>query len=392
MISGERKFHIDPPGYSSERKSADPGRMLMAGYVDTTEPDRLSRLTGGILYDFKIGKRFSASGWDVEYFNLESLPRYAKMLKFPAAEIISRRSKSKFDVLVTDLGSSSLTLALQRKERRQGRFTVLICHHFRGNLEKTPVKRLLYRWTEKRIVREADFVVANSSLTVRKLKEFGRSDKDVLLAQPGLNVRLARKPRFRENPTRLLLVGNVESRKGVVEAVKALAYSGIKGAELRIAGERYFEQGYLGKVKDCIDELGLADRVNLLGRLTDEELRSEYERADAFILPSFWEGYGMAIAEAMACGLPVISTTAGAIPDMVTDGVSGLLGVPGDWRATGTDIRRIFSEPDLRKYLAVQALDAAARFPSWDDTTRKVLEAIEKRTGISGGNNSDLKN
>jgi len=354
--------------------------MLIAGYVDTV--DHLSRLTGGILYDFMIGKRFSASGWDVEYCNLESLPRYAKMLKFPAAGIISRRYTGKFDVLVTDLGSSSLTLGLQRKERCRGRFTVLICHHFRGNLERTAVKRLLYRWTEKRIVSEADFIVANSSLTVRKLKEFGRSDKDILLARPGLNVRLAQKPGFRENPTRLLLVGNVESRKGIVEAVKALAYSGLESVELRIAGESDFEQGYLEKVEDCIDELGLTGTVHLLGRLTDEELKIEYERADAFVLPSFWEGYGMAIAEAMAYGLPVISTTAGAIPDMVTDGVSGLLGKPGDWRTTGTNIRRIFSEPDLRKNLAEQALHAAAMFPSWDDTTRKVLEAVQSRAGF----------
>ncbi len=351
----------------------------MPGYVDTTDPARLGKLTGGIFYDFMIGERFRASGWEVEYFNLESLPRYARMLKFPAAGLISSRSGGPLNVLLTDLGSSSLTLGMQRRANRLGRFTVLICHHFRSHLERTPLKRFLYTWTEKRIVREADFIIANSGSTIRKLEELGRSGNDVLLARPGLNVKLACKPRFRENAGRLLLVGNVEVRKGIVEAVKALACSDIGSAELYIVGERDFEPGYLNKVEACIAEQGLEGRVHLLGRLSDEELIAEYSLADAFILPSYWEGYGMATAEAMAQGLPVISTTAGAIPDMIENGVSGLLAEPGDWQAMGECIHRLFTEPILRRNLAEGALRTASLFPSWDDTTALVLDAVEDK-------------
>ncbi len=361
------------------REGSSSGRLLLAGYVDTTDPARLGRLTGGILYDFMMGERFRASGWDVEYFNLESLPRYAKMLKFPSAGLISSRSGGPFDVLLTDLGSSSLTLGLQRRAQRSGLFTVLICHHFRSQLERTLPRRLLYTYTEKKIVREADFVVAISESTVRKLKELGRSEQDILLARPGLNVQLADEPQYRDDANRLLLVGNVETRKGILEAVKALACSGIEFAELYIAGERDFERGYLEKVEACIGELRLEGRVHLLGRLSDEELALEYDMADAFILPSCWEGYGMAIAEAMARGLPVISTTAGAIPDLVSDSVSGLLVNPGDWQATGAAIHRLFSDSDLRKSLAEGAFRSAVLFPSWDDMTSLVFEAVEGR-------------
>ncbi len=351
----------------------------MPGYIDTTDPARLGRLTGGIFYDYMIGERFRASGWDVEYFNLESLPRYAKMLKLPSAGIISRRCPDTFDVLVTTLGCSTLTLGLQRRANRLGRFTVLICHHFRSHLERTALRRLLYTWTEKMIVREADFIIAISASTVRKLEELGRSGRDVLLVRPGLNVRLADEPRFREDPLRLLLVGNIEARKGILEAVKALACSNIEDAELYIVGDRNFDRGYLNKVEGCIGELGLEERVHITGRLSDAELAAEYSRADVFLLPSYWEGYGMATAEAMARGLPVISTTAGAIPDMIEDGISGLLVDPGDWRALGECIRRLFTEPVLRRNLAEGALRTAALFPSWDDTTSLVLEAVEDR-------------
>lgn len=351
----------------------------MPGYIDTTDPARLSRLTGGIYYDFMIGERFKASGWEVEYFNLESLPRYAKMLKLPSAGIISRRCPDTFNILITTLGCSTLTLGLQRRVNHLGRFTVLICHHFRSHLERTPLRRFLYTWTEKRIVREADFIIAISGSTVRKLEELGRSGHDVLLARPGLNVRLADEPRFREDPRRLLLVGNIEERKGILEAVQALACSNIEDIELYIVGERNFDRGYLEKVEAMIGELGLEERVHITGRLSDAELAMEYSRADVFLLPSYWEGYGMATAEAMAQGLPVISTTAGAIPDMIEDGVSGLLVEPGDPQAIGECIRRLFTEPVLRRNLAEGALRKAALFPSWDDTTALVLEAVEGR-------------
>lgn len=176
-------------------------------------------------------------------------------------------------------------------------------------------------------------------------------------------------------------MGNIEARKGIAEAIKALACSNIKDAELYIVGERNFERGYLEKVEACIGELCLEGRVHLLGRLSDEELAVEYSRADAFLLPSYWEGYGMAIAEAMAHGLPVISTNIGAIPELVADGVSGMLIEPGDWRSTGECIRRLFTEPELRRNLAEGAFRTAAQFPSWDDTTSLVLEAVESRMG-----------
>ncbi|MEN8210040.1 MAG: glycosyltransferase, partial [Candidatus Fermentibacteria bacterium] len=87
----------------------------------------------------------------------------------------------------------------------------------------------------------------------------------------------------------------------------------------------------------------------------------------------------LTVNELLARGLPVISTTAGAIPDLLEDGVSGLLVKAGDWRETGAAIHRIFTEPDLRKSLAEGAFRAAAMFPSWDDMTNLVFEAVENR-------------
>ena len=85
-------------------------------------------------------------------------------------------------------------------------------------------------------------------------------------------------------------------------------------------------------IQHQIDRLSLRKRVSLLGDLDRDALERQYARADVFVLPSYLEGYGMALAEAVAFGLPVVSTTAGAIPETVPANASVLV-APGDSRA-----------------------------------------------------------
>jgi len=99
---------------------------------------------------------------------------------------------------------------------------------------------------------------------------------------------------------------------------------------------------------------------------------------------SYWEGYGMAIAEAMAFGLPVISTTAGAIPDLVDDGMTGLLVEPGDWKKASRYLRELFTDDSLRRRLSQAALETASEFPSWDSTTKSVFETVQEKLKRKG--------
>jgi glycosyltransferase involved in cell wall biosynthesis len=85
-----------------------------------------------------------------------------------------------------------------------------------------------------------------------------------------------------------------------------------------------------------------------------------------FVLASYHEGYGMALAEALARGLPVVATTAGAIPETVPDD-AGLLVPPGDPQALAAALRRVMTEPALRAELMAGARAAHRRLPGWDD-------------------------
>jgi glycosyltransferase involved in cell wall biosynthesis len=112
--------------------------------------------------------------------------------------------------------------------------------------------------------------------------------------------------------------------------------------------------------------LGLRERARLVGERAEADLGPFYAGADLFVLASYHEGYGMALTEALARGLPVVATTAGAIPDTVPDG-AGLLVAPGDPRALAAALCRVMSEPALRAELMAGARAARRRLPGWGD-------------------------
>src|SRR5262249_59788123 len=112
-----------------------------------------------------------------------------------------------------------------------------------------------------------------------------------------------------------------------------------------------------------IQRLDLGGRMEVAGAVDDARIAALYAEADLFVLPSRFEGYGMAFAEAIAHGLPVIGTTAGAIPGTVPDG-AGLLVPPDDADALAQALRRLLAQPGERQCLAAAAPAAARRPPA----------------------------
>jgi glycosyltransferase involved in cell wall biosynthesis len=129
-------------------------------------------------------------------------------------------------------------------------------------------------------------------------------------------------------------------------------------------------------LRDQIAALGLTDRVELAGVVTEERLASLYAGADLFVLPSRYEGYGMAYTEAVSHGVPVVGTTAGAIPEAVPAG-AGILVEPDDVAGLTATLRRLIESPGERAQLATGARAAAASLPSWTDAGRLFSQALD---------------
>ena len=134
-------------------------------------------------------------------------------------------------------------------------------------------------------------------------------------------------------------------------------------------------------VRRKISAAGFDRRITLAGEWPPASLSCAYRAADIFVLPSFHEGYGMACAEAMAHGLPVIATNAGAIPETVPRR-AGLLVPPGDSLALAHALRRVIAEPVLAARLAAGARSAGARLPEWPETTAEWAKALDRLAAL----------
>jgi glycosyltransferase involved in cell wall biosynthesis len=183
-------------------------------------------------------------------------------------------------------------------------------------------------------------------------------------------------PRQRATMIRLLTVGSVIPRKGYDVLVAALATLTHLPWRLLIVGDCSRSPATTAQLKMDIAGFGLSDRVALRGAVSADQLAPIYQASDLFVLPSRFEGYGMAFAEAIAHGLPVIGTQAGAIPETVP-AQAGILVPPGDVEALAQALAALLEEPQRLEKLAAAA--RAVSFPSWRDQGARfarVLEAV----------------
>jgi glycosyltransferase involved in cell wall biosynthesis len=153
-------------------------------------------------------------------------------------------------------------------------------------------------------------------------------------------------------PGRILCVGWINERKNTLGSVQALAEVARRGmkAKLVIAGHAG-EHDYLNRVKACIVENSLEGRVEFLGHIGHERLLDELSRASILLLPSRQENSPMAIAEAMAAGVPVVVADRCGMPYMVREGETGFLVDPEDPGAIGERLGRMLADEGLRATL-----------------------------------------
>ena len=172
----------------------------------------------------------------------------------------------------------------------------------------------------------------------------------------------------------LLCVATITPRKGHALLVDALA--GLQELPWRLTciGSDTRDPATAAALRDLIARHGLEERIALSGERPAAEMPVAYAAADLFVLPSFHEGFGMAFAEALTQGIPVVGTTAGAIPETVPAD-AGILVPPGDVSALREALRRLLTDPALLQGLRQGA--AHARFPTWDDAARAFARQLE---------------
>jgi glycosyltransferase involved in cell wall biosynthesis len=165
-----------------------------------------------------------------------------------------------------------------------------------------------------------------------------------------------------------LLVGHWTPRKGILQALAALRRTW-PGITLDLVGEQDRDPAYAARVHAALHAPGLAGRVRVHGRVSTGTLAQLFAEADALLMPSTHEGYGMVLAEALAAGLPIIATRVGAIPEVVRDGEEAELVPANDIGELVRAIERLASSPDEQRRRAALALERARTLPTWAEST-----------------------
>ncbi|MFC5137271.1 glycosyltransferase family 4 protein [Actinomycetospora rhizophila] len=184
-----------------------------------------------------------------------------------------------------------------------------------------------------------------------------------------------REPGALSDPPVLLYHGRVDARKGVLDLLDAVADLLARGRRLQLVVSGIGPD--TATVAERVTELGLDEHVTQLGYTAYEDAHEVYRRGDVFVSPTYAEGFSNTVLEAMASGLPVVSTDVVGVRDCVRDGDNGLLVPPKDPAALADGIARVLDDPGLRTGLATRALDEVRARWSWPVIAHRLTDVYD---------------
>lgn len=341
-------------------------------------PGSLDRPTGGSRYDRAIVEGLRQAGHRVGVHELKG--RYPTGDMTAAAAVrgaladIPPGTPTVVDGLV--LGSLPTLFA-----REAGHLPLIgLIHHPLGEetgLTEADANTLLAQ--ERAALRRVQTVVATSAFTAGRLQALALTSRAIRTAPPGVAPGPLSTHRETASPTRLLCVASVTPRKGQDTLIKALSQITELAWSAQLVGDTRLDPVYAARVTSQVDALGLGTRVTLTGALDAAALERAYQAADLFVLPSHYEGYGMVITEAVARGLPVVTTTGGALATTLPP-QCGVAVPPGDADALASALARVLGDPPLYQRLAAGARAVRQHLAGWSPTVEIFARLIEEMT------------
>ncbi len=225
---------------------------------------------------------------------------------------------------------------------------------------------------QKRVARSLDHIITVSRCAMIDIqKEFDMDAACFHVAPNGIDTdRFYPLPRIQREPGRIIVTNSADTPlKGLAHLLLAIKDISRKlNVQLIVIGSPKKD----GVIETLIRDLGIGDRVTFTGRITHAAFVQEYARASVAVVPSLYEGFGLPAGEAMACAVPVVSTTGGALPEVV--GNAGVLVPPGDAGALGRAIFNLLNNPDQAAELGLAGYRRVRQAFTWKAAAQKTVE------------------
>ena len=226
----------------------------------------------------------------------------------------------------------------------------------------------------------ADAISVLSNFSAKTFIDRGIASEKLIVNRLGVDLtRFMQLPKRVEpkQKIRILFTGIVGVRKGVnclLQAMKRISGN----VELQLAGNISSE------FKSIVSAVN-SDNVTFLGPISNAYINHAYQDADIFVLPSIEEGFGMAVTEAMACGLPVVVSDAVGAADILTHMKDGMIFPANDICALANSLQILIDQPELRQEMGQAAFEAARRLGDWDDYSARMIKAYQGLLEINAG-------
>lgn len=335
-------------------------------------PGALGTPTGGYAYARRLLSGARAAGLDLVHWPLPA------GWPAPSAAVLAETARrlaaipSGWPVMIDGLALGAMPGAML--EALQGPL-VALCHHplaLETGLDGATAARL--RASERTALARAVRVVTTSRATADALAaDYGVAPGRIVVAPPGTDP-APQAPGSGGPGVAILSVGSLVPRKGHDVLLAALGRCAALDWSLTIAGAADRDAAEAGRLRALAARLGIGARVHLAGALDGAALARAWAGADLFALASRHEGYGMVYAEALAHGLPVVGTTAGAVPEATAG--AALLVAPGDAAALAETLGHLIADPAARRALAARSRAVAPHLPRWPATVAIIARML----------------
>jgi glycosyltransferase involved in cell wall biosynthesis len=348
----------------------------MAPALEFVLPGDPETRTGGYGYDRRMVAGLRALGWEVRVRLLPDRFPWPTTADLALAARTFAALPDDARVLVDGLAFGALP-EVALLEARRLRLIALVHHPLAAETGLTPGQQQRLRHDEQAALATARAVVVTSAATAAALRPYGVSPSRIVVVEPGTDqAPLSHGSAVRDGgPVQLLCVGTLTPRKGHDLLLRALAPLRHHAWRLDCVGSTTRDPATAAALAESVATLGLEDRVRWRGELVHAALDAAWDAADLLVSSSRYEGYGMAVAEALAHGLPVVATDVGAAASLIGE-EAGLVVPVDDRPALEQALDRLLGDGATRERLAGGAARARQRLPSWEQACRALSDAL----------------
>lgn len=350
----------------------------------------LETLTGGYLYDRIVVEGLERLGHEVEVISLASGSYLRRLGHGLTSDLCRRLLAGRFDILLQDeLCHPSLFWVNQHLRRLHGPPLVAIVHHLMCREPRPWWQNWLLALIERGYLTSVDGFIFNSKTTGRTVKTLVGEHQPHVIAYPAGDRfgsplspdsigRRTRQP----GPLQLLFLGILIPRKGLLPLLSALAGVDRELWRLTVVGSFDFDPAHAAAVREQVDQLGLADSVQFIGPCSDDRLVEIMRASHLFCMPYAYEGFGIALLEAMAFGLPAIGCQDGAADETISHGSNGFLLAPDDLAGLAPIVVQLQRDREALLRLSLAARLTYAGRPGWQDNVTAIdAFLVEMKSG-----------